>query len=242
VCVGITALAFVVLAVTMTKGVESQSVRDDVAPDEASSGGRPPYRDPRFLFFIFALLPVRTLFAHQYLTMPEYVLRAYPPAIADKMEWLVNSINPLIILLGVPTITAMTKRFHVLTMMIVGSFVSAASTFLLVPGESAGALIAYFVIFSIGEALWASRFYEYTAELAPPGRVAQYMGYASVPWFLAKMTTGLYSGAMLERFVPKNGPQTPGGMWLIYALIALMSPASLFLARKWIRSGMKAGA
>jgi MFS family permease len=183
---------------------------------------------------------VRTLFAHQWLTMPEYVLRSYPHEIADKMEWLVDSVNPLVIFLGVPTITALTKRFHVLWMMIIGSLVSAAATFLLVPGPSTPMLITYFVVFSIGEALWSSRFLEYAAELAPEGRVAQYMGVANLPWFVAKLTTGLYSGFILERFVPKEGPKSTGTMWLIYGAIAMVSPIALMAARKWIRTGMDA--
>jgi proton-dependent oligopeptide transporter, POT family len=247
VCTGITAITLVVFLLTMTRAVESKGRSDEAkegkggAPEAGKPAApldRPPYKDVRFLFFIFALLPVRTLFAHQWLTMPEYVLRSYPHDVADKMEWLVDSMNPLVIFFGVPTLTALTKRFHVLTMMIVGSLVSAAATFLLVPGPHTGMLIAYFVVFSIGEALWSSRFYEYAADLAPPGRVTQFMGVASLPWFVAKATTGIYSGYVLEAFVPKEGPQRTGTMWLIYGFVALLSPLSLVLARKWLRSGM----
>ena len=56
---------------------------EDLA-DEAGARRSRRSRNPRFLFFIFALLPVRTLFAHQWLTMPEYVLRSYPQDVADK--------------------------------------------------------------------------------------------------------------------------------------------------------------
>lgn len=255
VCAGLTGLTLLIFAVLMTKKVEAQTVRGEAEPakvDDSKAGHREsakkpepaptksPFKDARFLFFIFALLPVRTLFAHQWLTMPEYVLRSYPHEIADRMEWLVDSVNPLIIFLGVPTITALTKRFHVLSMMILGSLVSAAATFLLVPGPHTAMLITYFVVFSIGEALWSSRFLEYAAELAPEGRVAQYMGVANLPWFVAKTTTGFYSGFVLEHFVPKEGEQRTGTMWLLYGAIAMISPLSLILARKWVRSGMDA--
>ena len=118
------------------------------------------------------------------------------------------------------------------------SLVSAAATFLLVPGPHTAMLITYFVVFSIGEALWSSRFLEYAAELAPEGRVAQYMGVANLPWFVAKMTTGFYSGFILEHFVPKDGEQRTGTMWLIYGVIAMISPVSLIVARNWIRAGL----
>lgn len=246
VCFAITVATLGVFMVMMTKSVESRVLRQidggsaDGAKSASSAPARSPFKDARFMFFIFMLLPVRTLFAHQWLTMPEYVLRAYPQSIADRMEWLVDSVNPIIIFVGVPLITALTKRFHVLTMMIIGSAVSAAATFLLVGGPNTGMLIAYFFVFSIGEALWSSRFMEYSAELAPPGRTAQYMGIANLPWFVAKTTTGFYSGFMLEKFCPKDGPQQTGTLWLIYGAIAMASPIGLVLARKWLLVGMNA--
>lgn len=250
---GFTLVTLVVFALLMTKAVEARGARAAAAlpivEKEGAADREParepravepksPFRDARFLFFIFALLPVRTLFAHQWLTMPEYVLRAYPKEVADRMELFVDSINPLVVFFGVPMIAALTKRYHVLTMMILGSFVSASSTFLLVGGVHTWALFLYFVVFSVGESLWSSRFYEYAASIAPEGRVAQYMGVASLPWFVAKATTGFYSGWVLERFVPAGSTSDGSTMWLLYGLFALVSPASLFLARKWVRSGM----
>jgi proton-dependent oligopeptide transporter, POT family len=234
-----TAVALLVFALLMTKRAEAEKAhRTESETSGASSGeGGSPFKSPRFLVFIFALLPVRTLFAHQWLTMPEYVLRSYPSAVANRMEWLVESVNPLVVLVGVPMFTALTRRFHVLTIVTVGSLVSAASTFFLVFGTHTSELVAYFVLFSIGEALWASRFLEYAAELAPPGRVAQYMGVANIPWFVAQTTTGLYSGYLLERFVPPNGPSNREALWLIYGLVAMLSPVTLFLLGGWIRGG-----
>jgi MFS family permease len=201
-----------------------------------------PFGNTRFLFFIFMLLPVRTLFAHQWLTMPEYILRSYPNWVGDKMEWLVNWINPLIIFVGVPLATVLTRRFHVYTMMIVGSLVSAVPTFLLCFGPDLKLLLSYFVLFSIGEALWSARFLEYASELAPPGRVSQYMGLAQIPWLLAKGTTGLYSGYLLATYCPPHTPADhmhTGTLWLIYGVVAMTSPIGLWLARDWVQRGLR---
>ena len=126
---------------------------------EFFAGKESPFRDARFVFFIFMLLPVRTLFAHQWLTLPKYILRSYSADVADRMEWLAESFNPLVIFVAVPLFTAMTKRFNVYTMMIVGTTVSAASTFLLCVGPSLSMLVAYIFLFSIGEALWSCLLY-----------------------------------------------------------------------------------
>jgi MFS family permease len=251
VCAGITLGTLVIFALAMTKKVAAVDVRaakPEAPGAESLAGAKPeapkkvdgpsPFTDPRFLFFIFALLPVRTLFAHQWLTMPEYVLNCFPKWVTDRMEWFVDSANPILIFLLVPVVTAFTKKYHVVTMMIIGSAVSAMSTFLLSFGPHPVGLALYFVVFSIGEALWSSRFLEYAAELAPEGRVAQYMGVANIPWILAKFTTGFYSGFMLKAFVPASGPQRSGTMWAIYGLVALVSPVALLVARRWVLAGM----
>lgn len=238
VCFGITTATVLTVFVLMPRkdGAPAAVATGDVAKADA---GKSPFRDPRFMFFIFMLLPVRTLFAHQWLTMPEYVLRAYSKDVADHMEWLVVSLNPLIIFLGVPIFTALTKHRHVLTMMILGTAVSAVAPILLCFGEHTSLLIVYFFVFSVGEALWSSRFYEYAADLAPAGRVAQFMGVAMLPWFLAKTTTGFYSGFVLERLCPAEGPRNTMLMWAFYTAIAVTSPIGLVLARRWLLVGMQ---
>jgi MFS family permease len=172
--------------------------------------------------------------------MPQYIMRAYNKDVADHMEWLVNWINPGIIFFGVPLAVAFTRHINVYKMMVIGTLVSALPTFLLCGGPNLTTLITYFVIFSIGEALWSARFLEYASELAPPGRVAQYMGLANIPWLLAKGTTGFYSGWMLATYCPDKTPAAElhtGTMWLIYSFIAMSSPVGLWLARKWVMAG-----
>lgn len=255
ICLGITSLTLVLVAITFTKGVEARKLRPDRAEEMRKADARPawrkfreyftagPFANPRFIFFIFMLLPVRTLFAHQWLTMPEYVLRAYDKDVADNMERLVNWINPAIIFFGVPVATALTRRVNVYTMMIVGSLVSAVPTYLLCGGPSLTLLISYFVMFSIGEALWSARFLEYASELAPEGRLAQYMGLANIPWLLAKGTTGLYAGLMLDHYCKAGLPveqQQTGTLWFIYGCIAMASPIGLWLARGWVMKGLHA--
>jgi predicted MFS family arabinose efflux permease len=207
-------------------------VRGDKAA--RSSWRDAPIANGRFLYFVFALLAVRTLFAHQWLTLPDYVVRSYPANVGARFEW-VEGLNPLIILIGTPSIAMLTKRVDLLTVMIGGTLVSASSPFLLAVGPHLTLLLASQVVFSIGEAIWASRFYEWVAETAPADRVGAYIGVATIPWFLAKTTTGLYSGDMLARFCPAHGPQRTGILWLVYGCVALVSPVALFVARRWLR-------
>ena len=120
---------------------------------------------------ILHLLPdsVQTLFAHNWLTLPMYVERAYAetwPWISKNFEPAVN-FNPLLIFIFVPIVTALTQKAKVYNMMVIGTFVMAAPTFLLAIGPHWWTLLAFLVIMTVGEAMWQPRFLQYAAEIAP---------------------------------------------------------------------------
>lgn len=197
-----------------------------------------PILDARFMAFIFVLLPIRTMFAHQWLTMPHYIMRCFPESVGARYEWL-QGLNPLFITIAVPLVAGLTRKVNIISMMILGTVISGASTFILAPAPDLTLLVTYILVFSLGEAIWSSRFFEYVADLAPAGRVGAYMGLAGIPWFLAKFTTGFYSGYMLEKFIPENGVQDSGTLWVIYGFIALLSPLGLLLMRNWMVKPLK---
>jgi hypothetical protein len=98
------------------------------------------------------------------------------------------------------------------------------------------------LLMSVGEAMWQPRFLQWIAEIAPKGKEGMYMGIGQFPWFLTKMVTGLYSGFFVAKYLPnpETGLETNSGvLWLIYALIAMISPVALILAQKWMVAGMK---
>lgn len=200
--------------------------------------GSPMYNS-RFMFFIFILLPVQTLFAYQWLVLPQYVTRAYSEIVANNMESIVNVANPLIIVLGVPVITALTRKVAVYKMMIIGSLVSALPTFVFVIGPNFYLLMAYIIFFSLGEAMWQPRFLQYAAELAPKGKTGAYIAYANIPWFMIKFMAGWYTGRMMERYCPSEGVLNTETMWLIYGFIAIISPIGLLIAKNWVQKGLQ---
>ncbi len=200
-----------------------------------------PLADPKFAFFIFALIPVQTLFAHNWLTLPMYVERGYRdswPWISTNFEKAVN-FNPLLIFVLVPIVAAVTQKRKVYNMMILGTLVMAAPTFLLAIGPTPWTLAGFLVLMTVGEAMWQPRFLQYAAEIAPPGRTGAYMGVAQFPWFLTKMIVPMYSGWFLQRYCPATGPQDTRTMWFIYACIAMMSTVLLVGARGWLGKDFK---
>lgn len=200
-----------------------------------------PFRDRRFVFFIFILIPVQTLFAHNWLTIPYYLDRAFAGTGVSRYFEVFSNLNPVLIFVLSPLIAALTARRDVYKMMIAGTFVMALPTFLLAAGPSVYLFLLYILVMSVGESMWQPRFLQWVAEIAPEGKTGLYMGIGQFPWFLTKLITSLYSGYVIARYCPKPGlglPMRTGAMWLMYAFIAMVSPIALVLARKWMAKGM----
>jgi len=198
-----------------------------------------PLADNKFFFFIFALIPVQTLFTYNWLVLPQYISRAFEGWIGEYFEFAAN-LNPILIFIAVPIITAATQKAKVYNMMILGTLVMSLPAFLLVIGPYPWTLFTYIFIMTIGEAMWQPRFLQYAAEIAPEGRTGVYMGVAQLPWFLTKMLVPwLYSGWMMDKYCPADGPKDTETMWFYYALIAVSSTVLLLLAKNWIGKDFK---
>ena len=200
-----------------------------------------PLRDLRFLYFVFILIFVQTLFAHNWLTMPQYTSRAFEGFVSDNFEFFVN-LNPILIFILTPMVTALTRKKDTYNMMIVGTFIMAAPTFILAIGPTLPTLMAYLVIMTIGEAMWQPRFLQWVAEIAPKNMTGIYMGIGQFPWFLTKVVTSLYSGWFLMNYCPADtavADLNTESMWIIYGAIAMVSPIGLILAKKWMQKGFK---
>jgi proton-dependent oligopeptide transporter, POT family len=200
-----------------------------------------PMKDKRFMFFIFILIPVQTLFAHNWLTLPQYFSRAFTGMVSENFEFFVN-FNPILIFVLTPMVAALTMKSDTYKMMIIGTFVMASPTFILAFGPSIYTVFAYLIIMTIGEAMWQPRFLQWVAEIAPKDMTGIYMGIGQFPWFLTKVVTSIYSGWFLMHYCPMGVPpeqMNTGTMWFIYGCIAIMSPIGLILARSWMKKDFK---
>lgn len=255
--VGLVLLALILTRATVEKAAAAAKAGSDAEPKAAEPPSRPatswierawgwlrnhPLADPKFSFFIFALIPVQTLFAHNWLTLPQYVSRAFAGSWVGARFETATNLNSLLIFVLCPIVAALAARARVYDQMILGTAVMAAPTFLLALGPSVWGLFAYVVLMTIGEAMWQPRFLQYAAEIAPEGRTGAYMGVAQFPWFLTKMIVPAYSGWFLARYCPDPSsglPMQTERMWLVYAVIAMGSSAMLLLARGWLGKDFK---
>ncbi|MBI5610781.1 MAG: MFS transporter [Deltaproteobacteria bacterium] len=201
------------------------AVLKDVAGERAFWG---------FMLFVSLLVLVRLIFQHAHLTWPKYTQREISPDFNFAFYW---AINPAMIILLTPLVTALTRRLPAFWCIVTGSLITTASVFFLAASSAVWAQVAFIVTLSLGETLWSPRLYEYTATVAPPGREASYMGLSQVPMFVAKPVVGWMSGWMLATWCPDTGPRDAQFMWLIIGLTTLVGPLAIVGLKKAIETG-----
>jgi Major Facilitator Superfamily len=171
-------------------------------------------------------------------------------------------INSLIIIFLAPVVGALTQKFSAYRMVVFGGAICAAGVFVMAlptiwfePMANGsfgswlghgylrlqGAVHPYYVmsaiyltIFSIGEAFYSPRVYEYAAAIAPPGQEASYGALAYLPFLVGKLLVGT-SGWLLAIFCPAVGPRHSGVMWFIFACAASVAPLGLLAFGRYIR-------
>ncbi len=172
------------------------------------------------------------------------------------------SINAILIIILAPTIGALTQRAVAYRMVIIGGAICAAGVFIMaLPtawfepathtaigqwlGHSylglTGPINPYYImaalyltVFSVGEAFYSPRVYEYAAAIAPPGQEASYSALAYLPFLVGKLLIG-GAGFVLAAFCPATGPRRSNLMWLTFAIAASIAPIGLIVFRRYIR-------
>lgn len=194
------------------------------------------------LFFIIKTIR-GTIYFHRDGTLPKYMVREFGENTAKGR---VYALNPAIIIVLVPIITAATSAVNPLVMIHFGTYVSALSVFFLAFWTSLPACVLFVITLSIGEAIWSPRLYDYTTSVAEEGKEGTYMALSSAPLFLAKLPVGFLSGMLLQRYCPEyledGEVRHSRTMWQIIGLTTIISPIMITLFWGYISGGVETSA
>lgn len=214
----------------------------------------------RLLCFLLMIGFLKVVFNVMDYVLPPFVLQELGP---EARVGRFNAINGILILILAPAIGVLTRKYSAYSMVVFGGLLTAGSFgFMVAPTawfqamsdgwvghligrgymELEGAVHPYYVmivfwqiLFSIGEAFYSPRVYEYAASIAPAGQEASYASLSYVPLLIGKLITGAVFGGLLEFYCPANGPRNPSMMWAVIGMMVLIAPAGLLVLRKWIR-------
>jgi MFS family permease len=214
----------------------------------------------RLLVFLLMIGLLKIVFNAMDYVFPPFALQELGP---EARVGRFNAINGILILVLAPALGLMTQRFSAYVMVIVGGFVTAFSfIFMVLPPsvfqgladgwlgnaighgymEMKGSVHPYYImivcwqiVFSVGEAIYSPRVYEYAASIAPKGQEASYASLSYIPLLFGKLVTGAAIGGLLTKYYPDTGARDPSTMWLLIGLMVLVAPVCLLVFQRFIR-------
>ncbi len=214
----------------------------------------------RLLVFLMLIAFLKLIFMQMYYVYPQFGIRVLGEGAPVGKLW---GINSLIVIFLAPLVGALTQRFSSYGMVTVGGIISAASVFIMALPTAwfqvwadgtfgdlighrylhlSGAVHPYYVmitlyviVLSVGEAFYSPRVYEYASAIAPKGQEASYSALSYIPFLLAKLLIGTFSGVLLATYCPAVGERHSETMWLFVALTATIAPIGLIALRRLIR-------
>jgi MFS family permease len=184
----------------------------DVAPPKTMGGVLADmllvFRDLKFVSFLVIFSGFWAMFWHIFYALPFYVRDILH---FEKFE-IIETVDAWTIILVTVPMAALAKKLSPLTAMISGFVLATASWFVMGAFPTLTMTIAAIVVFAIGEATQAPRYYEYVADLAPKEQVGTYMGFAFLPVAIGTFVAGATSGKLVAHFVGSttDGVFTPG--------------------------------
>jgi len=148
------------------------------------------------------------------------------------------SLDALLIVLLQALISYLTRRWPTLRAMLVGSLVATASWIFPALSPAAGFVALGIFVWSLGEMTCSARFFEYCGTIAPPDRVAVYLGYSFLAIFLGNSYSGIWAGALYHRFievpVAAGSQAQPALFFGGVALMGVLTVVGLAAYRRWV--------
>jgi dipeptide/tripeptide permease len=146
-------------------------------------------------------------------------------------EYIIN-INAGAIILFQVMVSYFVTKLKPFTTIFWGTLITVVSFTVLIWGTTGWIVVAGLIIFSFGEMMASPKSKEYTGKIAPPDKVAMYMGYFYWCVALGNLFGGILSGQFYALFA--RDMQRPDLMWLTFALIALGTAVLVFLYDRFI--------
>ena len=216
----------------------------------------------KLIIFLLMIGLLKIVFNIMDYVLTPFATREIGPEAAERVGRL-NATNSIMILVLAPLVGMMTRKYASYSMVIIGGFITAGSfVFMALPPAAfqgltdgwlgnvigrdylgiIGEIHPYYIMiflwqvgFSIGEAFYSPRVYEYAASISPPGQEASYSSLSYIPLLVGKLSVGAMFAGLLTKYCPEEGPRDSPTMWLIVGLMVLASPIALFVLSRFIR-------
>lgn len=141
-------------------------------------------------------------------------------------EYIIN-INAGAIIFFQVIVSYLVTKLKPFTTIFWGVLITVVSFTIMIWGNTGWIVASGIFVFSFGEMMASPKSKEYTGKIAPPDKVAMYMGYFYWCVALGNLFGGILSGQFYAYF--GRDIQRPDLMWFIFALIAMLTAISVLI-------------
>jgi proton-dependent oligopeptide transporter, POT family len=176
----------------------------------------------RFVAFLLIFSGFYIVFWQVYIALPLYV-RGYvdPNAPIDALI----AVEGFGVISTTVLVAWLTRKARPLPAMAAGVAITSVAWLILLLGNGSLFIAATLLVVALGEALQASRFYEYCSRLAPKGQEGVFMGYAFLPIAIGFLIAGQIGGRLVRYFGEVR--QAPAQLWIVICGIGLATSLAL---------------
>jgi len=184
----------------------------------------------RFMAFLVIFSGFWAMFWNIFYALPFYVRDVLH---FEKFE-LIETVDAWSIILFTIPAGALAKKLSPMAAMTLGFALASASWFVMGSSPTLTVCIGAIMIFALGEAIQAPRYYEYVADLAPKAQVGTYMGFAFLPIAIGTFIAGALSGHLVASYVEPFKAGVPGAappqhMWFVLGGIGVVSTLAMIV-------------
>jgi proton-dependent oligopeptide transporter, POT family len=177
------------------------------------------FKNLRFVTFLVIFSGFWVMFWQIFYTLPFYV----QDVLQFKRFELIETVDAWTIILVTVPAAALAKKLSPLAAMTLGFALATLCWFIMGTVATLPVCVAAIVVFALGEAIQAPRYYEYVADLAPKQQVGTYMGFAFLPIAIGTFVTGALTGPLVNHYIRGPGRDAPQRMWYVIGAIGVVS-------------------
>lgn len=186
------------------------------------------FRNGRFVGFLVIFSGFWIMFWQMFYSLPFYLTESLR---FERFE-LIETVDAWTLILATMPIAALVRRWRPIRAMTAGFFVASCSWLIIAFLHTWQSVVAAMLVFALGEAMQAPRFYEYVADLAPRDQVGTFMGFAFLPVAIGSVVGGILAGSLVERFVRHS--TSPSTMWWVISMIGFTATVAMVLYDRFV--------
>jgi proton-dependent oligopeptide transporter, POT family len=193
------------------------------------------FGDLKLLIFILIFSCVWALYSQIWTNIPLFIL-ALDPGMKRYIEYF-QAVDPIMIVLFQVAIGKWMGKYRPVPSMMWGILISAGAVGSIgILGHALGAWAVgiSLALWAVGEMMFSPRSTEYVSVIAPPDKLALYIGYGFLPLAIG-MGFGPPVGARLVQAFKIAG--RPDWVWFGFALWAALIAVALAVYDRWVRRG-----